>query len=208
MSLRVASYSRVSTSHHEQNPQIQVEELRRYCEGREGWQVVEELVDHGISGGSTNRPGLQRLLAMARNKEIDAIVIVKLDRLFRSLKHLVTTLDEFQELGVVFVAVRDNVDYTSPSGRLLVQVLGSLAEFEKSLLRERTKMGLDYARSKGVKLGRPSNGDLTRIPSLRAQGLSYREIRTEIGCSLATIARVLNAVPKGKISQAIAPTVL
>lgn len=204
--MRVATYSRVSTSHHDQNPQVQVEELRRYCSGRE-WNISEEIVDHGISGAITNRPGLRRLLELARAKKIDVIVIVKLDRLFRSLKHLVTTLDELQELGVIFIAVKDNVDYTSPSGRLLVQVLGSLAEFEKSLLRERTKMGLEFARSQGVKLGRPSKGDLSRIPGLRAKGMSYREIRQEIGCSLATITRVLSRVSKGTSSALVAKAV-
>src|SRR5689334_13106161 len=145
MLVRVAIYARVSTSHHDQKPEIQIEELRRYCQAR-GWQIDHELVDK-IKGSTDERPGLKRLLALARSREIDAVLVTKLDRLFRSLKHLVTTLEEFQALGVLFVATKDNVDYSTPSGRLFVQVLASLAEFEKALLRERTMMGLEHAKA-------------------------------------------------------------
>jgi len=173
----VATYSRVSTSHHEQNPAVQTGELQRYCAAR-GWEVTHELVDHGYGGGTApdQRPALKKLLALVRAREVDCVVVVKLDRLFRSLKHLVTTLDEFESLGVVFVAVKDQIDYSSPAGRLLVQVLGSLAEFEKSLLRERTLMGLEHARRSGKRLGRPRKRDDEAIARLRAQGKSYREI--------------------------------
>ena len=190
--MRVATYSRVSTSHHDQNPQVQVEELRRYCSQR-GWAVPEclELIDHGHSGASTTRPALTKLMELARTKQIDVIVCVKLDRLFRSLKHLVTTLDELQELGIVFIAIRDAVDYSSPSGRLLVQVLGSLAEFEKSLLRERTKAGLEYARSKGVKLGRPTATNPFQIRELRAAGYTYRAIAAQLKCSTSTVRQAI-----------------
>lgn len=105
----VATYSRVSTSHHGQNPDVQVYDLRRYCQARD-WHVAHEIVDHGFSGGTDSRPGLKQLIALVRAREVDAVVVVKLDRLFRSLKHLVTMLEEFQALGVQFVAVRDNVD--------------------------------------------------------------------------------------------------
>lgn len=152
--MKVVTYSRVSTAHHDQNPEIQIQELRRYCAART-WSIREELVDHGFSGASDNRPGLKKLLELVRSRKVDAVVVVKLDRLFRSLRHLVTTLDEFQSLKVQFVAIKDNVDYSTPSGRLFIQVLGSLAEFEKSLLRERTVMGLEYAKASGKILGRP-----------------------------------------------------
>lgn len=188
--IKVATYSRVSTSHHGQNPEVQVHELRRYCAAR-GWVVTEEIVDHGFSGGTDVRPGLKKLLAMVKAREVDAVVVVKLDRLFRSLKHLVVTLEEFQALGVQFVAVKDNVDYTTPAGRLFVQMLGSLAEFEKSLLRERTMMGLAHARAQGKRLGRPRLGQDEEIQRLRARGLSYREIEVQLGVSKGTIHRAL-----------------
>lgn len=155
---RVLTYSRVSTSNKDQNPEVQFHELRRYCAAR-GWEVVDEIVDHGFTGSTDNRPGLKRLLALVRERRVDVVVVVKMDRLFRSLKHLVATLEEWQALGVQFVATKDNIDYTTPSGRLFAQILGSLAEFEKSLLIERTRMGLDHARAMGKTLGRPKKRD-------------------------------------------------
>ena len=190
--LRVATYSRVSTSHHGQNPEVQSHQLKRYCEAR-GWAISHEIVDHGFSGSTEVRPGLKQLLALVRSREVDAVVVVKLDRLFRSLKHLVMTLEEFQALGVQFVAVKDNVDYTTPAGRLFVQMLGSLAEFEKSLLRERTMMGLAHARAQGKCLGRPQLHDPNEIRRLRAAGLSYREIRSRLGVPMGTITEAIRA---------------
>ena len=188
--LRVATYSRVSTSHHEQNPDIQINDLRRYCQAR-SWAITHEIVDHGYSGAHDQRPGLRQLLELVRSREVDIVVVVKLDRLFRSLKHLVTTLDEFQALGVQFVATKDNVDYSTPSGRLFVQMLGSLAEFEKSLLRERTIMGLEHAKASGKRLGRPPTADREAIVLLREQGLTYTEIQNRLGVSRGAIYRSL-----------------
>src|SRR3989338_8646430 len=164
--MKVATYSRVSTSHHDQKPEVQVEELRRYCKARE-WKIIAELTDHGYSGGTENRPALKELLSLVRQRRVDAVVVLKMDRLFRSLRHLVTTLEEFSFLGVTFVATRDNVDWSTPGGRLFIQILGSLAEFEKSLLVERTLIGLDHARRRGKTLGRPKVRDDSGIRTLR-----------------------------------------
>lgn len=192
--MRVITYSRVSTSHHDQNPDIQVQELRRYCEGR-GWTVVKELVDHGYSGGTDKRPGLQELLRMVDAGEVDCICVSKLDRLFRSLKQLVTALDDFQAKGVAFVAVKDAVDYTSPAGKLFTQILGSLAEFEKALIRERTIAGLQYAKNvKGKRLGKPKQvHNVALMLHLRSQGLATRAIAKLVGVSHSTVARELKA---------------
>lgn len=188
--MRVATYSRVSTSHHGQNPDVQVHELRRYCEAR-SWTVTHEIVDHGYSGGTDVRPGLKELFALVRSREVDVVVVVKLDRLFRSLKHLIVTLEEFQALGLLFVATKDNVDYSTPAGRLFVQVLASLAEFEKGLLRERTVMGLMHARAQGKRLGRPRLNKELEIQRLKARGLSYRQIESELNISRGSIQRAL-----------------
>src|SRR5689334_7941120 len=99
--VKVATYSRVSTDDKGQKPEIQVDELRRYCEAR-GWVIIHEIIDHGYSGGTDDRPGLKKLMKMVKSREVDAVVVVKLDRLFRSLKHLVTTLGEWKALGIVF----------------------------------------------------------------------------------------------------------
>lgn len=134
-------------------------------------------------------------MALASTREIDAIVVLKMDRLFRSLKHLVTALDDFSALGIEFVAVTDNIDYTTPSGRLFVQVLGSLAEFEKALVRERTLLGLQHAKAKGKTLGRPRTIDAEIVISLNQEGLSQREIQKRTGISKGTIWRVLKDRP-------------
>jgi DNA invertase Pin-like site-specific DNA recombinase len=189
--MRVAIYARVSTSHHDQNPDIQVQELKRFCEGR-SWYVAHILIDHG-SGGTDKREGLQQLLGLAETKQVECIVVTKLDRLFRSLRQLITALDDFQSKGVAFVAIKDSIDYTTPSGRLFTQILGSLAEFEKSMIRERTIAGLSYAKSvKGKILGRPKQRrNVTVILHLRSQGLSTRKIAELVGCSQATVVREL-----------------
>jgi DNA invertase Pin-like site-specific DNA recombinase len=192
--LRVCTYSRVSTSNKDQKPEVQVEELRRYCAAR-SWGIEHEIVDHGYSGGTDVRPGLKQLIQLVQSRQVDVVVVVKLDRLFRSLRHLVTTLDDFHSVGVQLVAVKDSVDYTTPAGRLFVQVLGSLAEFEKALLVERTLMGLAHARAKGKRLGRPPKAQEGDIRGLRAQGASYRAIRRKLGCGMGSIRRAL-AAPK------------
>lgn len=186
--MRVATYSRVSTTNHGQKPAVQVQELRRYCKARR-WTILHEIIDQA-SGGTDDRVGLRRLLELVRAREVDAVVVVKMDRLFRSLKHLMTTLDEFEALGVKFVATRDQVDLTTPAGRLFVQVLGSLGEFERGLIRERIMLGLDHARRLGKTLGRPRTVDRNQeIRKLRKQGLSYRLIQTKLGVSMGAICR-------------------
>ena len=198
-STRVAIYARVSTSHHEQKPEIQTNELKRYCEAR-GWRNYEEFVDHGYSGGTDNRPGLKRLLAQARSREIDVIVVTKLDRLFRSLKHLVTVLDEFSALGVQFIATKDAIDWTTPTGRLFTQILASLAEFEKELIRERTLAGLAHARATGKRLGRPTLHDHDEIRRLRANGLSYRAIVRKLNAPMGVVTKAIKNAPKSPLS--------
>lgn len=202
--LRVTTYSRVSTDDKGQKPEVQVSELRRYCEAR-GWIIVQEIVDHGYSGGTDDRPGLKKLMNLVKRREVDAVVVVKLDRLFRSLKHLVTTLDEWQALGVIFCATADAVDYSTPGGRLFAQILGCLAEFEKSLLRERTMMGLAYARSQGKKLGRPKKRDDEAILKLRREGFSYTQIQKKLGVSRPAIHRALKSTgtktPKNQLQK-------
>jgi len=199
--MKVAIYARVSTSHHDQNPDIQIRELRRYCEVR-GWQIIEEITDFA-SGGTDKREGLRQLFQFIENGSVTCVVVTKLDRLFRSLKQLVGTLEDFQSKGVAFVATKDAIDYTTPSGRLFAQILGSLAEFERSLIRERTVAGLQYAKNvKGKVLGRPRqrrNVDL--IIHLKNQGLSTREIAKFVGCSQATVVRELRADSKKRLRE-------
>jgi len=185
---RVALYARVSTSNGHQDPEMQLRELREFC-SRRGWQVAQEYVDH-MSGSKDSRPALNQLMADAGRRKIDAVLVWKLDRFARSLKMLVTSLSELEALGVAFVSLRDNLDLTTPSGRLMFQVIGAMAEFERALIQERVKAGLRNARAKGKRLGRPRqfvNG--SRVAALRAAGASWRAIARELGVGLATLYR-------------------
>lgn len=187
--LKVAIYARVSTTR-DQSPEAQVFELKAFCEAR-GWSVEHELSDHGFSGGTDQRPALKKLMKLAQERKIDAVVILKLDRLFRSIAHLIRTMDLFEQLGVKLIAVRDGVDLTTAQGRMFATILGALAEFEKNLIRERTLIGLDHARRKGKVLGRPRQHDFSLIKHLRSIGKSYREISRSLGCSVSTVCTAL-----------------
>lgn len=192
---RIALYARCSTSR-DQSTDAQLRELRNYCEAR-GWSVAEEIIDHGFSGTNANRPGLKKLLDLSRARKVDAVVILKLDRLFRSLRQLVTTMQELSDLGVEFVSVKDQVDMTTAAGRLLVHLLGAFAEFEADLIRERTLIGLDFAVSQGKRLGRPPRAEYSQIQLLRSKGFSYRKIRQELGCSFGAITSALKTERNG-----------
>jgi DNA invertase Pin-like site-specific DNA recombinase len=194
MSKRVALYARCSTSR-DQSTDAQLHDLQNYCKARE-WVITEVIQDQGFSGKNDNRPGFKKLIQLARSRKIDVVIVVKLDRLFRSLKHLVTVLGEFEELGIQFISIRDQIDLTTASGRLMMQMIGAFSEFEVALIRERTLHGLDHAVSIGKKLGRPQTNDISAITTLRSKGLSYRQIALELNCSMGAVCRALNGAPK------------
>ena len=189
MPARVALYVRVSTS--DQHPDCQLEPLRQYAAAR-GLEVVDAYVDHGVSGAKARRPALDRLMTDARRRRFDAVVAVKLDRLARSVHHLTTLGQEFAALGVDLIAVDQSIDTSTPAGRLLFHVLGSIAEFERDLIRERTVAGMAAARRRGKRFGQPRKlrgvTDL-RLEQLLASGRSLRSIARELGCAAATVAR-------------------
>lgn len=188
---RAALYSRVSTT--EQNPEAQLGPLREYAKAR-GFEVVGEFVDHGISGAKNSRPALDAMLTAARRRDLDVIVIAKLDRLARSVRHLVTVASELDVLGVDLVVRDQAFDTSTPTGRLLFHVLSSIAEFERDLIRERTQAGLELARKRGKRFGRPPATDAkqrARIVRLRQSGHSLRTIAERVGVGRGTVERVL-----------------
>ncbi len=192
--MQVALYARVSTLDKGQNPEMQLRELREYTAKR-GWQVAGEFVDVGVSGSKDSRPQLDAMLQLARARKLDVVVVWKLDRFSRSLKHLVTALAEFEALGVAFVSLRDNLDLSTPSGRLMFQIIGAMAEFEHALIQERVKAGLAHAKAKGQKLGRPRirrerDKDAKRIRQMRDAGDSYSDIGEELGRTKSDVWRV------------------
>jgi len=190
--MRVALYSRVSTLNL-QDPELQARELREYAQ-RRGWQIVREYVDRGVSGSKDSRPALNELLADVHQRKCDVVLVWKLDRLGRSLRHLVNTLAELEARGVAFVSLRDNLDLSTPAGRLMFNVIGAMAEFESALIQERVKAGLRNARAKGRRLGRPRvAADGLRVAALRKAGNSWSEVCEQTGLSKGTAQRAFNA---------------
>lgn len=192
--MRVSIYARVSTTNG-QSPEMQLAELREYA-SRRGWEVFGEYVDSGISGSKESRPELNRLMADAHRRNFDVVVCWKVDRFGRSLKHLVNALADLDSYGVAFVSLRDNLDLSTPSGRLMFQIIGAMAEFERSLIQERVRAGLRNAKLKGKTLGRPPlTLDRERITRLRASGASIREISAQLEVSTATVHKALRRQP-------------
>lgn len=185
---RVALYARVSTLNG-QDPEMQLRELREYS-GRRGWEIAGEYIDQGVSGAKESRPELNRLTVAAHRRAFDAVLVWKIDRYGRSLEHLVNALADLGAYGVAFISLRDNLDLSTPSGRLMFQIIGAMAEFERALIQERVRAGLRNARAKGKRLGRPCrNVDAARVTALRASGASWRAISRELGVGIATLYR-------------------
>lgn len=186
---RIALYARVSTTDQTTDPQLFG--LRRYAEGR-GLSVAREFVDHGVSGARDSRPALDALTKACKRREVDAVAVTKLDRLARSVRHLTALGAELEALGVELIVVEQGLDTSTPAGRLLFNVLGSIAEFERDLIRERTVAGLHAAKRRGSKLGRPtalSAEKLERARRLRAAGQSVRYVAETLGVSKSAVAR-------------------
>jgi DNA invertase Pin-like site-specific DNA recombinase len=187
---RVALYARVSTLNG-QNPEMQLAELREYAQRRD-WTIAAEYVDLGVSGARESRPEFNRMMADAHGRTFDAIACWKLDRMGRSLKHLVNTLADLQAYGVAFISLRDNLDLSTPSGRLMFHVVAAMAEFERALIRERVSAGILAARARGKRVGRPrtyANPD--RIRELRRQGMPWRQVSKILGIGVGTAVRAM-----------------
>jgi len=186
--MRAAIYARVSTF--DQEPENQLAELRRYCLARE-WSVAEH-VDRGVSGAKDRRPSLDQLLTDARRRRFDVLVVWRLDRLGRNLRHLVLLLEELQALGISFVSLAEGIDATTPAGKLQMHILAAIAEFERARIAERVKAGLARVRAAGGRLGRP----VTRIAQqdvARTAHLSIREAAATLSVSRSVLHRARTA---------------
>lgn len=186
----VAIYARVSTD--KQKVDMQLSELRQFA-ARSGWAVHREYIDQSFTGVSTNRPAFLEMMEEARKRKFKMLVVWKLDRLSRSLKDLINTLDELGSLGIDFVSYDNNLDTSTPTGKLVFQIVGAVAEFEKDIIKERVIAGLANARRKGKRLGRPPiDPDLyARAKELRYQGLSFRKIAQGLKIDEGTIRKRL-----------------
>jgi DNA invertase Pin-like site-specific DNA recombinase len=187
---RAGIYVRISTV--EQNADLQNHELPEYC-ARRGWQVAE-VYDDRVSGGKDRRAGLDRLMADARRRKFDVVVVWKFDRFARSTSHLLRALEEFSALGIDFVSVTEAIDTSTPAGKMVFTVLGAVAELERSIIRERVVAGQKAAKRRGVRFGRPVvSVDAAKVQRLRADGLSWRAIAAQTGIAKDTLRRSLTA---------------
>jgi DNA invertase Pin-like site-specific DNA recombinase len=185
---RVVLYSRVSTNNG-QDPEVQSSEIREYCE-RRGWKLADEYVDVGISGATERRPELDRLISDAHRRRFDVVIVWRFDRFARSVSHLLRALETFKALGIEFVSLSEQVDTTTPTGKMIFTVLGAVAELERSLIAGRVRAGLRNARAKGKRLGRPTKKiDAAQIFALRADGVPWRRVGEMLGVSAATALR-------------------
>ncbi len=189
--LRVALYARVLTKNNGQDPETQLMALREYAKVRK-LEVFAEYVDVGISGSKDSRPALNQLMADARKRRFDTVLVARFDRFARSTRHLVLALEEFNALGVDFISLSESVDTSTPMGKMVYTVIAAVAELERSLIRERVVMGLQRVKAQGKKLGRPKvEVDREVVHLLRSQGLSHRAIATQLGISHSTVGQIL-----------------
>jgi DNA invertase Pin-like site-specific DNA recombinase len=193
MMKQVAIYARVSTG--EQTPDNQLRELRAVA-ARMGWQVVEEFVDHGVSGakGRDRRPAYDRLYRAILRRELDLLMAWSVDRLGRSLQQLVALLSDLQAKGVDLYLHQQGIDTTTPAGTAMFQMCGVFAQFERAMIQERVKAGLERARAQGKRLGRPRTPDRVEqaIRAARQQGKGIKKIATELGVGVSTVQRVVH----------------
>jgi DNA invertase Pin-like site-specific DNA recombinase len=185
--VRAAIYARVSTLNGSQDPSMQTRELEEYCQ-RRGWKIHDIYVDNGVSGKKDSRPQLNRMMQDAHERRFSVVVVWRFDRFARSVSHLLRALETFNALGIQFVSLSEQVDTSTPTGKMVFTVLGAVAELERNLIVERVRAGLRHAVSKGKRLGRPKKYvDAAQVVSLRASGHSWRTIARKMGVSVGTV---------------------
>jgi DNA invertase Pin-like site-specific DNA recombinase len=192
--LRAAIYARVSTTNHGQDVSMQTRELEQFAQAR-GWRLVDSYLDIGISGAKDKRPELDRLMADAHKRKFDVVVVWRFDRFARSVSHLLRALETFKVLGIDFVSFSEQMDTSTPAGKMVFTVLGAVAELERSLIVERVKAGMRNALAKGTRIGRPpitilSHADRKAIGKAYWQDKrSFRNLAKEFVTSIATVQR-------------------
>jgi DNA invertase Pin-like site-specific DNA recombinase len=194
--MRAFLYARVSTVDKEQNPEVQLRELREFCQRRE-WTATEFF--DKMSGSKSQRPSFQEMLRQVRQRKCDVVLVYRLNRFARSTRELVNWLDEFQALGIDFVSLHESIDTSTPQGRMLFRIIAAIAEFEVDMTRENVRAGLAYARSRGQQLGRPRRiADRLKITDMRDAGVHWREIADECGVSVSTAKRIARNGQQGR----------
>jgi DNA invertase Pin-like site-specific DNA recombinase len=185
--MKIALYARVSTSDKGQDPEMQLRELREYCERRK-LEIVREYVDNGVSGSKESRPELNRLMADANRRKFDAVLVWKFDRFARSTSHLLKALETFQSMKIDFVSLTEGIDTSTPVGAMVFTISGAVGQMERELIRERIRAGVRNARAKGKRLGRPKVAvNAAAVAAMRAAGRSYRAVAAELGVSVGSV---------------------
>ncbi len=193
---RAVIYARVSTA--DQSTDLQLHDLHEYTKARD-FDVVAEYIDEAVSGARARRPGLDQLLADAHERRFDVVLTWKLDRLGRSLSHLIRLAETFEGLGIDLVSLKDpGLDTTTPHGKLIFSVMGAVAEFERSMIRERTRAGVAAARRRGKRLGRPrAYVPVAKAWSLISSGHSVSGAARELCVARSTLADALARATHG-----------
>ncbi len=184
----VALYARVSTT--DQNCEVQLADLRRYA--RQRFSKACEYVDVGVSGTQRKRPQLDALMKDAKKRLFEVVLVWKFDRFARSLKHLIDSLEEFRALGIDFVSLTEGIDTTTPTGELLFNIVGAVAQFERNLIAERVRAGIAHARAMGKRIGRPrALINVVQVKALRQQGHSLRKVAQALDVPVSRVRRAL-----------------
>lgn len=189
--IRVGLYARVSTIDKGQDPDLQLTPITTYCDQR-GWNIVGRYVDY-VTGATSRRPELDKLISDAKHGKLDVIVVWKLDRFGRSVQHLTNTITDLCERGVSFVSYMEALDFTTAAGKLMFNILAAFAQFERDIISDRVRAGLQNSIAKGVKVGRPrlTPGIIDRIRQKKEEGASYRTIARELGVSVGSLSKAL-----------------
>ena len=189
---RVAIYCRVSTQH--QTAESQQFELRRFCQLR-GFEIHREYLDV-TSGSKSDRPALNQLLADSKKRRFDAVLVFRFDRMARSTSHLLNLLNEFNALKVDFISFQENIDTSTPMGQAMFTIIAAMAQLERDIIRERVLAGIQAARAKGTKLGRPKLRQETQAQALRDKGLSIRQIAKQLNTSIGSVQRSIKSTKR------------
>jgi len=183
--MRIVIYARVSTK--DQSCELQLRDLRAYCAAR-GFSAIREYIDIGESGAKDSRPQLNELMAAARKRQFDTVIVWRFDRFARSTKHLLLALEEFRSLGIQFMSYQENIDTSSPLGQALFTIVAAVAQLERDLIRERVSAGIRNARVSGKQLGRPRRVmNHAEVVRLRSGGASLRQIAAKLGVGYGTV---------------------
>jgi len=197
---KAAIYARVSTP--DQHLETQLYDLRKLAAQR-GFEVIREYCDRGISGSKAKRPGLDAMMQDSRRGEFSVVLVAAFDRIARSTKNFLEIVDELHELGTEFISARESIDTSGAMGRMFITMISSIAELERSILRERIRAGMRRARMEGQRLGRaPLNVDRAAIVRDRLSGMSLTQTAKRHKVSRATVVRLVREASQREMTVA------